>query len=126
MMGRLKSDQGRLFCEFRLGDAVPEDHMVRKIDAALASWRSVMDKSSALASARSSAAPPPSRPFSRALSSTCYELLVQDTSVDPCRPKFSSLNRDLASRKRMPGRSSDACTPPCLCWRASEMFYLSS
>ena len=32
MMGRLKSDQGQLFYEFRLGDAVPEDHMVRKID----------------------------------------------------------------------------------------------
>jgi hypothetical protein len=31
MMGRLKSDQGQLFYEFRLGDAVPEDHMVRKI-----------------------------------------------------------------------------------------------
>ena len=39
MMGRLKSDQGQLFYEFRLGDAVPEDHMVRKIDAALdLSW----------------------------------------------------------------------------------------
>jgi hypothetical protein len=25
MMGRLKSDQGQLFYEFRLGDAVPED-----------------------------------------------------------------------------------------------------
>src|SRR6202046_3226171 len=35
MMGRLKSDQGQLFYEFRLGDAVPEDHMVRKIDIAL-------------------------------------------------------------------------------------------
>jgi hypothetical protein len=34
MMGRLKSDQGQLFYEFRLGDAVPEDHMVRKIDTA--------------------------------------------------------------------------------------------
>jgi hypothetical protein len=32
MMGRLKSDQGQLFYEFRLGDAVPEDHLVRKID----------------------------------------------------------------------------------------------
>ena len=31
MMGRLKSDQGQLFYEFRLGDAVPEDHLVRKI-----------------------------------------------------------------------------------------------
>ncbi|HMF68900.1 MAG TPA: hypothetical protein VK602_14980 [Phyllobacterium sp.] len=32
MMGRLKSDQGQLFYEFRLGDAVPEDYLVRKID----------------------------------------------------------------------------------------------
>ena len=39
MMGRLKSDQGQLFYEFRLGDAVPEDHMVRKIDTALESTR---------------------------------------------------------------------------------------
>ena len=39
MMGRMKSDQGQLFYEFRLGDAVPEDHMVRKIDTALdLSW----------------------------------------------------------------------------------------
>src|SRR5476651_1159152 len=39
MMGRLKSDQGQLFYELRLGDAVPEDHLVRKIDAALdLSW----------------------------------------------------------------------------------------
>jgi transposase len=39
MMGRLKSDQGQLFYEFHLSDAVPEDHMVRKIDAALdLSW----------------------------------------------------------------------------------------
>ena len=39
MMGRLKSDQGQLFYEFRLGDAVPEDHLVRKIDAGLdLSW----------------------------------------------------------------------------------------
>src|SRR5882757_9831571 len=39
MMGRLKSDQGQLFYAFRLGEAVPEDHMVRKIDAALdLSW----------------------------------------------------------------------------------------
>jgi hypothetical protein len=35
MMGRLKRDQGQLFYEFRLGDAVPEDHLVRKIDTAL-------------------------------------------------------------------------------------------
>jgi len=39
MMGRLKSDQGQLFYEFSLGDAVPEDHLVRKIDTALdLSW----------------------------------------------------------------------------------------
>ena len=39
MMGRLKSDQAQLFYEFRPGDAVPEDHLVRKIDAALdLSW----------------------------------------------------------------------------------------
>src|SRR5688572_5168768 len=39
MMGRLKSDQGQLFYEFDLSDAIPEDHLVRKIDAALdLSW----------------------------------------------------------------------------------------
>jgi len=39
MMGRLKSEQGQFFCPFQLGDAVPEDHLVRKIDAALdLSW----------------------------------------------------------------------------------------
>ncbi|MGY4427758.1 transposase [Bradyrhizobium sp. F1.13.1] len=39
MMGRLKSDQGQLFYEFHLGNAVPEDHLLRKIDAALdLSW----------------------------------------------------------------------------------------
>ena len=39
MMGRLKSDQGQLFYEFCLSDAVPEDHLVRKIDTALdLSW----------------------------------------------------------------------------------------
>src|SRR5512132_2520013 len=39
MMGRVKSDQGQLFYEFHLGDAVPEDHLVRKIDDALdLSW----------------------------------------------------------------------------------------
>jgi transposase len=39
MMGRLKSDQGQLFYEFHLGNAVPEDHLVRNIDAALdLSW----------------------------------------------------------------------------------------
>jgi transposase len=34
-MGRLKSDQGQLFYEFHLGDALQEDRMVRKIDATL-------------------------------------------------------------------------------------------
>jgi hypothetical protein len=39
MMGRLKSEQGQLFYEFCLGEAVPEDHLVRKIDIALdLSW----------------------------------------------------------------------------------------
>src|SRR3954466_4354907 len=39
MMGRLKSEQTQLFYQFRLDDAVPEDHLVRKIDAALdLSW----------------------------------------------------------------------------------------
>ena len=39
MMGRLKSEQAQLFYQFELGDAVPEDHLVRKIDAALdLSW----------------------------------------------------------------------------------------
>ena len=39
MMGRLKSDQGQLFYEFHLGDAVPEDPLVRKVDTALdLSW----------------------------------------------------------------------------------------
>jgi len=39
MMGRLKSDKGQLFYEFHLSDAIPEDHLVRKIDAALdLSW----------------------------------------------------------------------------------------
>jgi transposase len=39
MMGRLKSDQGQLFYEFHLSEAVPEDHLVPKIDAALdLSW----------------------------------------------------------------------------------------
>jgi hypothetical protein len=37
--GRVKGDQGKLFYKFHLGDAVPEDHLVRKIDAALdLSW----------------------------------------------------------------------------------------
>src|SRR3982074_2066777 len=39
MMGRLKSDQGQLFYEFVLNDAVPKDHLVRRIDTALdLSW----------------------------------------------------------------------------------------
>jgi hypothetical protein len=38
-MGRLKSGQGQLFYEFHLSDAVPKDHLVRKIDTALdLSW----------------------------------------------------------------------------------------
>jgi hypothetical protein len=35
MMGRLKSEQGQLFYQFNLEDAVPVDHLVRRIDAAL-------------------------------------------------------------------------------------------
>jgi transposase len=35
MMGRLKGDQGQLFYEFHLDDAVPPDHLVRAIDAVL-------------------------------------------------------------------------------------------
>ena len=35
MMGRLKSEQTQLFYQFKLDDAVPEDHLVRKIAAAL-------------------------------------------------------------------------------------------
>src|SRR3981081_4441039 len=39
MMGRLKSEQAQLFYQFQLDDVVPEDHLVRKIDAALdLSW----------------------------------------------------------------------------------------
>jgi transposase len=39
MMGRLKSEEAQLFYQFKLDDAVPEDHLVRKIDAALdLSW----------------------------------------------------------------------------------------
>jgi transposase len=39
MMGRQNKDQGALFYEFRLDDAVPDDHLVRKIDAVLdLSW----------------------------------------------------------------------------------------
>ena len=35
MMGRLKSEQSQLFYQFNLEDAVPHDHLVRRIDAAL-------------------------------------------------------------------------------------------
>jgi hypothetical protein len=39
MMGRLKSEQGQLFYQFNLEDAVPDDHLVRQIDTALdLSW----------------------------------------------------------------------------------------
>ena len=39
MMGRQNDDQGHLFYEFRLDEAVPNDHLVRKIDAVLdLSW----------------------------------------------------------------------------------------
>ena len=39
MMDRLKSEQGQLFYQFHLEDAVPDDHVVRRIDAALdLSW----------------------------------------------------------------------------------------
>jgi transposase len=33
MMGRLNNDQGQLFYSFRLEQAVPDDHLVRKIAA---------------------------------------------------------------------------------------------
>ena len=35
MMGRQNNDQGPLFYEFRLDGAVPDDHLVRKIDGVL-------------------------------------------------------------------------------------------
>ena len=39
MMGRQNNDQGHLFYEFRLDEVVPDDHLVRKIDAVLdLSW----------------------------------------------------------------------------------------
>ena len=39
MMGRQNNDQGPLFYEFCLDEAVPDDHLVRKIDAILdLSW----------------------------------------------------------------------------------------
>jgi hypothetical protein len=39
MMGRRNQDQGQLFYEFRLDEAVPDDHLVRQIRALLdLSW----------------------------------------------------------------------------------------
>jgi len=39
MMGRQTDDQGHLFYDFRLDEAVPDDHPVRKIDAVVdLSW----------------------------------------------------------------------------------------
>jgi transposase len=39
MMGRQNNDHGHLFYEFRLDEAIPDDHLVRKIDAVLdLSW----------------------------------------------------------------------------------------
>jgi transposase len=39
MMGRRNGNQGHLFYEFRLDEAVPDDHLVRKIGAVLdLSW----------------------------------------------------------------------------------------
>jgi transposase len=39
MMGRLNHDQGQLFYSFKLEEAVPDDHLVRKIAAVLKlSW----------------------------------------------------------------------------------------
>jgi transposase len=39
MMGRLNHDQGQLFYSFRLEEAVPDDHLIRKIAAVLdLSW----------------------------------------------------------------------------------------
>jgi hypothetical protein len=39
MMGRLNHEQGQLFYTFCLEEAVPDDHLVRKIDAVLdLSW----------------------------------------------------------------------------------------
>jgi hypothetical protein len=35
MMGRQNNDQVPLFYEFRLDEAVPDDHLVRKIDGVL-------------------------------------------------------------------------------------------
>ena len=33
MMGRLETEQRRLFYDFNIEDVVPQDHLVRKIDA---------------------------------------------------------------------------------------------
>ncbi len=39
MMGRLKHEQERLFYEFELAEAAPNDHLVREISAVLdLSW----------------------------------------------------------------------------------------
>jgi hypothetical protein len=39
MMGRRQQGQGQLFYEFHLDEAVPDDHLVRKIGALLdLSW----------------------------------------------------------------------------------------
>src|SRR5260370_17016179 len=39
MMGRRSRDQGRVFYEFQLVEVVPDDHLVRKVDAVLdLSW----------------------------------------------------------------------------------------
>ena len=39
MMGRLNHDQEKLFYSFRLDEAVPQDHLIRKIAAVLdLSW----------------------------------------------------------------------------------------
>ena len=39
MMGQLNQDQGQLFYSFNLDEAVPDDHLVRKIAAVLdLSW----------------------------------------------------------------------------------------
>jgi len=60
MKGRLKSDQGQLFYEFHLGEAVPEDHLVRKIDTALdLSWLATNLRRIRPKSSRDSAGEPP-------------------------------------------------------------------
>ena len=39
MMGRRRWDQGRLFYEFRLEDRIPENHLLRRINARMpATW----------------------------------------------------------------------------------------